>query len=373
MSSTQPNSKTPSTPGVEENKDTNSSQAKEPLDEAKDPQPKQPIPVDKKKTKGKRGSTGASEDDGSDESIENQQTKLTESLGNKTEGTIGIGSDHQVVVPPFTGTQPVESRNPTLVWKTNAVTQDAYEDYILRAEKILSGFIQSNGMERPSKLTTTRPRKSNTPLVFHDRAINVDKLFDLLHQKEYDATKALGAITATPREYIDLWTENEIKQFADFSRKTSGSLRIIAKNIPTRNFKSIVDYQYRFLTPEQHCLQEEKSREEALHMIECIEKRCFDSVVVRMSATGEKKARDWYANKTGNAPSAVENREDKAMTVILEIRDKLEPNKYEEFEDTFEKYHANPALLNTKFRDLLSDHRELYEKIQAFLPRRLRN
>ena len=73
---------------------------------------------------------------------------------------------------------------------------------------------------------------------------------------------------------MTVWSTDEKDIFGSGFRRYSGSLRMIAKSIaPTKEFKDVVDYYYRFKIPDQFRRLTDMKREQAVRIMECIETR----------------------------------------------------------------------------------------------------
>jgi hypothetical protein len=78
---------------------------------------------------------------------------------------------------------------------------------------------------------------------------------------------------------------------------------MIGKGIaPTKDFKDTIDYHYRFKIPDQFRRFQDKKREQAVRMIECIETRRHLNVVINTQSDrigiqdnggAKRKASDW--------------------------------------------------------------------------------
>lgn len=248
--------------------------------------------------------------------------------GSTTKGSIFVGPEHQVDVPPFTPGQTVASRNPTLVWKPGAVSDDVVDEYLNKASKILNDYMEQNGLvvddpyaPLPSArvMAMVEAENNGKPLTLSRlstasslskdrnelmRECKLDELLTTLQENDYNPEKALAYVAENPREFLTIWTEKERESFNSVFRRNQGSLRMIAKALSgTKTFKDVVDYHYRFKIPDQFRRYQEKKREQALRMMECVEhRRSLEAPISqRHEAAAELRKRDaakkneeWY-------------------------------------------------------------------------------
>jgi hypothetical protein len=280
-----------------------------------------------------RGSfTSDDDDDDDDDSDSNnddyrQNGGIPVAEGSTEKRDIQVGPEYQVVVPEFIPNQKVVSRNPTLVWQPEKISDDELDDYFKQAADILTPFLHKQGwtmaepysplpsdqMERVvidsgterlptlSSISTASSLsgKSNSLL----RECDADSLLFVLGQKMYNTKDALASIEASPRDFVTVWSQDEKERFDSGFRRYSGSLRMIGKGIaPTKDFKDTIDYHYRFKIPDQFRRFQDKKREQAVRMIECIETRRHLNVVINTQSDRigiqdnggtKRKASDW--------------------------------------------------------------------------------
>lgn len=252
-----------------------------------------------------------------------------ETEGSTTKGNIYIGPEHQVDVPPFVPGQTVVSRNPTLVWKPGAVSDELVDGYLNEASKILNEYMEQNGLvindpyaplpsaraeallqaENNGKpLTLSRLSTASQLSQDHNeltRECKIDELLAALDVHDYNPKKALAYVAKHPRHYITIWTQKEKDSFNTVFRRHSGSLRMISKALQgSKTFKDVVDYHYRFKIPDQFRRYQEKKREQAVRMMECVEhRRSLEAPIfqrdeaveeLRKRAAAKKNKKEWY-------------------------------------------------------------------------------
>lgn len=223
-----------------------------------------------------------------EEGIDEGSTKL---------GYIRVGRDHQVFVPPFIPNLSSVSRHPIMVWKPGMISQNKIDEYIEEAAKILTPFLQerrwtqeeayapfpSARLEAISKaltqqrLPTLSSVSTTASLATKEtgalREVDTDALLRNLHTSQYDVQAALGIVSAAPRDFVSVWTPQDKNTFDDGFRRYSGSLRAIYKGMGNKDLQDVIDYHYRFKIPDQFRRFQERKREQAVRMLECIETR----------------------------------------------------------------------------------------------------
>lgn len=267
-----------------------------------------------------------SSDSSSDDDDDEKPGVVAEGEGSTLKGQILVGPQHQVEVPPYDPAKKAEvkSRNPTMVWKpNNPLSNEQLDEYFAKASDILTPYAEQNQLTMGNHPFTSvsadhmevlmRNRKNNAPLTVSAistasslssdhkmnssknnllRECDVDALLSLLHEKNYGIAAALEALAAKPLDYLSAWTVSEKEKFDNGFRKYAGALRMIAaKSIgPTKSCQDVIDYHYRFKIPDQFRRYQDKKREQAVRMMECIETRRFhDSTatvnIIQLSAT----------------------------------------------------------------------------------------
>ena len=242
--------------------------------------------------------------------------------GTTEERYIQVGRDYQVFVPPYVPNQRSVSRRPTMVWKPGMMEQDAIDSYIDDATKVLTPFLRerrwtheepyapfpSERLEGLSKSLSQKrlPTLSSVSTVGSVtkksvdalREIDTDALMTNLHKSEYDVTSALAAVTANPTNFLTIWNPQEKEVFDTGFRRYAGSLRAIYKGMGTKDLRDVIDYHYRFKIPDQFRRFQERKREQAVRMVECIETRRSLNAPILMPTNlrpaSDKQKADWY-------------------------------------------------------------------------------
>jgi hypothetical protein len=210
---------------------------------------------------------------------------------------IRVGKDHQVFVSPFNPNLNSVSRHPSMVWKPGMISQDCIDKYVVAAAKVLTPFLRERRwtqeepyapfptarLEEISKslkqqrlptlssvsTVSSLATKGNGAL----REVDADALLRNLHASQYDVKDALQIVSASPRDFVTVWTQHEKNVFDACFRRYSGSLRAIYKGMGNKVLQEVIDYHYRFKIPDQFRRFQERKREQAVRMLECIETR----------------------------------------------------------------------------------------------------
>jgi hypothetical protein len=269
---------------------------------------------------------GSSDDDDDDDDDDTESSLLSgddrellpvmpEGEGSSLRAAISVGSKHQVTVPKFEGPVPVRSRHPTLVWSPGQISElelhkfchqlalivnpylrergltmtDPYTPLPAdRTEQLVAAEAERLGMETFRRLQPTvdpwirtgshvstagRLTGDPNPLL---KECNADAVLEFLHRHKYDTRAAMEVVRARPLEVlptlVSAFTRAEKRSFDEAFRYSSGSLRKVADGMEMP-LKDVVDYWYRFKIPSQFRVYQDKKREQALRIIECIEKR----------------------------------------------------------------------------------------------------
>jgi hypothetical protein len=210
---------------------------------------------------------------------------------------IRVGKDHQVSVPPFIPNINSVSRHPIMVWKPEMIHQEGIDNYVCGAAEILTPFLRERRwtQEEPyAPFPTARleeiskslkqqrlPTLSSVSTVSslatrkNDalREVDTDALLRNLHASQYDVKSALVIVSASPQDFVTVWTPQEKSVFDACFRRYSGSLRAIYKGMGNKELQDVIDYHYRFKIPDQFRRFQDRKREQAVRMLECIETR----------------------------------------------------------------------------------------------------
>ena len=332
--------------------------------------------------------------------------------GSQLHGSIHVGMEHQVIIPPLNKDLALKDRGAVRVWSPDVASDEKVDAYLEKAAEVLRSYMKQRGLEADPSTTideftkglaiaapardaedaaapapvktagdeNTSARKPRT--VF--RECDVDKLLATYHECNYDVDNAIKAIEIAPEEYLTLWNKQQKELFNAGFRRYYGSLRMIGKGVGrSKGHKDVVDYFYRFKIPEQFCKFKDKKREQAKRILQTVEKRRMRDALATedgdeaKSAATAKKAKDLA--KTLGSPGAigqVEKRSVMARDLLSVIRDTIGPLNYLKIckllkANQTRKGSSIPALKD-RAEELLGDHPELFDRFVAFLPKRHR-
>lgn len=197
-----------------------------------------------------------------------------ESEGNATQ-KIMVGPAHQATLPPFTPRQRSQAEHapPVPIWIPDKINDVDIDEYLDSAKDILIQYMKEKNIE----ITRNVPQnldEAHLQSKFTVREFNADQIFKVLHDKSYDKENALKAIKTSPHLYLNVWTKEEKELYdAGFKRHFS-AIRVIANGMSSfKKHKDVVDYHYRFKIPDQFRRYEDKKREQAMRMLQAIEKQ----------------------------------------------------------------------------------------------------
>ena len=215
--------------------------------------------------------TGITEED-NDESSDESSDDGSELGISTSEGKIKIGSEYQVFVLPVSSLPKTSSGPFTLdelsisKWIPGKIGSEEISDYLHKANVILSDTLAKiDGDECP---VVKGPEKAlklrvSTKIL---RECDEDSLLDELHHCRYNVKEAILRVKKNPLNYLTIWGKEEKSQFDAGFKRYCASLRNIAKGVPTKSCKDIVDYHYRFKIPDQFTKFQEKRKEQAQRM-----------------------------------------------------------------------------------------------------------
>lgn len=342
--------------------------------------------------------------------------------GTTEQRDIQVGKKYQVYVPPYVPNQPIVSRNPIRMWKPGKIDQEGIDKYVKQASQILTPFLRTNSLtqEEPyapfptermeelsrslewKRLPTLSSVSTVSSLTTHKvdalREVNIDALLRNLHVSNYNIQAAIAVIEASPMDYITAWSPLEKTRFNTGFRRYSGSLRAIYKGMGNKALRDVIDYHYRFKIPDQFRRFQERKREQAVRMLECIETRrnlnapimisnnivgSSQSVInangngsggaVGTGADEKRDAGDWTTTGSTLLAVSVEERRVKAKELLLDVEAKLGRDTMMRVMDIL-KNADETALVQckTKLLETFRGHQEFQTRFLEFLPQQLR-
>jgi len=261
--------------------------------------------------------SSSSDDDDDGEDTEDAVMKIGDTENflpaspRKQVGIIHVGEGHQAVVPPLSSLKDPSAYNTQskaiCVWIPGRIPDDALKRYFSDSRKELKKFVERQKGEYifeadtvsmpPSCVAESDPSAPRGALWLKKdlaRECNGDELLDELHRNDYSVEAALAVITKTPRKFLTLWSASERQRFELGFQKYCGTLRSIAKLIPSKNAKDVVDYHFRFKIPEQFRKYAEQKMQQARRMMATADLRLLENASAGgKSGTSIKKSRNW--------------------------------------------------------------------------------
>ena len=330
--------------------------------------------------------------------------------GSQLHGSIHVGMEHQVVIPPLDRDLALKDRGAVRVWSPDSVSEEQVDADLERAAEALASYMKLRGLEADPSTTIDEFEKGvATAAPAHDdpgtggestsssarkprtvfRECDVDKMLATFYECNYNADNAIRAIEIAPEEYLTLWNKQQKELFNAGFRRYYGSLRMIGKGVGrSKGHKDVVDFFYRFKIPEQFCKYKDRKREQAKRILQTVEKRRMRDALAAdgdddsksaasIGGGSSKKAKE--LSKTLGSPSSigqVEKRRVMARDLLSVIRDTIGPQNYLKIckllkANQSRKGSSIPALKD-RAEELLGDHPELLDRFIAFLPKKHR-
>jgi hypothetical protein len=366
-----------------------------------------PEGTERNDTMGTSSSDGSDDDDDSASSdSRREKMQIIEGEGSNLRSDILVGGKHQAVVGPFVRGQIVQSRKPKLVWKPHQLSEAALHDFLSKLADLHTPYLTRHGLttqepycplpidraeelmrKMPSGESLTGSSISTASSVCIERnallkECNIDAALELLHDHQYNADAALEAVKNNLDSLSGGWSRAEKEIFDQGFRHYDGSLRMIGKKIgPTKTFRDVVDYHYRFKIPDQFRLYQTKRREQAVRMMDCIEKRRYhDHTLYPSSETtaaakdiepGAKRRKHWSETSVAETTGAVEERRQSAKDLLLEVQKVKGKETMGEVAAIIRQLHT---AYDAETKDALFSHLRGYPDLQKrfldFLPKR---
>lgn len=271
-------------------------------------------------------------------------------------GDIQVGSRFQMKVGPYVPFVKVASRGPKLVYQANRLSDDETFAFLNSVALLHNSYLNRSGLSMDEPYTPLsqdraeeimRSIPGNKPLTgsFMSTASMIagkrsrlakeccaDALLEILADHEYNTARALTTIQANLSRITVGWSRPEKEIFDDGFRRHQGALRLIVKAIgPTKSIKDVVDYYYRFKIPDQFRKYQDKKREYAVRMVECIEtKRYHDFSTLSQGAVsgpinGCQESSDivshWSGMPVSTIADAKEERIRAAKKLLLDVKE----------------------------------------------------
>ena len=384
---------------------------------------------------------GDDDDDETSSSSESDNARMVvaEGEGSVLRESIEVGPEHQAVVPPFDpASRMPRSRNPTLVWKKGLLTNDQIAEFMDRVAEKHNRYLDQQRLSAATNATYTpildvapldrvlqqhtTERLTGSSLSTASMLAGADRRGTL--RKECDADALLAILTdcqgnvaqAVERATAQLdhitrgaWTMTERAQYNKGFRQYQAALWKIAKYLaPAKSMQEVVDYHFRCKIPDQFRHYQDKKREIAVRIVECMEEKrshltngggsSSTSATNHAAATTKTTATEgdeshppppplvppppqphWSELSVQDVATYTETRRRKARDLMLDIQEELGDEtlaKVATWIRQLNHHHTNhnttTAAADTKVRHslltTLQGHASLHERMMEFLP-----
>lgn len=346
--------------------------------------------------------SSASEDEGGNEESDSSSSSeapvkaqpIQEGEGSALRGDIQVGPKYQMKVGKFVPGQTVRSRGAKLVFKKGAIDDDSLHGFLEKAAKLHRAYLKKHGIllqdpytplsqEEAENLMKELPKDElptgstlSTASMLSGKRCNLTKecspdyLLEILSENLYDTKKALRAVEADLERITVGWTKHERDIFDDGFRRHEGELRPIARAIaPTKSMREVVDYHYRFKIPDQFRKYQDKKREQAARMLNCIETRQYHDSLVSSNDTMSKSSH-WTEKSAADLATQKNERVQSAKDLLLEIKNRLGKAVMVNVASVVRELQVS---YTQEARDdlfkLLHDQPELQKRFLGFLPK----
>ena len=341
----------------------------------------------------------SSDDDAGDATDEDEKRVVAEGEGSNLRTSIAVGTAFQAFVPPFqpNATHTVTRRPAKPVWKPGKISEETLADYLQNAAKILNAYLKKNLLtstepytpipnERAEKLMHENPEgglltgsslstasilscaKRNNLL----KECDIDRLMERLWDCEGDIEKALTLVEQEPTRFVTAWAQFEKDLFNDNFRRHHGTIRKIAKSVaPFKTMQEVIDYQYRFKIPDQFRLYQERKREIAVRIVECIDhRRVIDPSTESRRRPLGSTGQHWSETSATDLVRATEERREKARQLMLDVNATLGKGVVGQVANAVKELNrADTPPARASLFSLLHGHTDLQRRFNEFLPK----
>ena len=353
------------------------------------------------------------DDDDDDESSQNGNHSdefshvIQEGEGSIRPGHIQVGDNYQVAVGPFVPNRKVVSRNPTVWWKPGCVAEENLQAFSDRVAAAQTPFLLEHNMtndEPYTPLSTSRvgeflqhfpegeilttSHMSSASVTMGEKysklfkECDIDEVLCVLAEHDFDTQEALGVIEKDRERISNAWTATEREIFDSSYRRNHGNLRVVAQDLMTKTMKQVVDYFYSFKIPDQFRKYQNKKREQAVHLMECIDRRRRGlPILLPKSNSNESdgesgdentkaKPSHWQENNVDESLHSVERRYGAAKKLLLEVDSLLGEDVFVKVATAVRKLRTSHdrSLKESILREL-KGHPDLQRRFLDFLPR----
>jgi hypothetical protein len=206
---------------------------------------------------------------------------------------------------------------------------------------------------------------------------NVDAVLELLHDHNYDTDKTLEAIKSDLNKITSGWSTVEKDIFNEGFRRHQGSLRDISRALnPTKTFKDVADYWFRFKISDQFRIYQDKKRVQAVRLMECIEKRRYHECTLMNGSLREEREnrrenkRSWAETNSADVATALMERRQAAKKLLLDVQAILGQEVMGKVASIVKELQSSyDRRAKEELFDLLAKQPELRKRFLDFLPK----
>lgn len=299
---------------------------------------------------------------------------IQEGEGGTLRGNTMVGDKYQVTVDPFVPNRLVPSRCPTLVYKPGCISEsemqqfadelaDYHTPYLETRDLVIATqpYTPLTGTKADALRETLLPDGQLTGSTISSASVflgitpshllkecDVDEVLLLLSTHNFDRKEALMAIQCNTDQISTSWSATEREIFDSAYRQHQGALRSVAQALhPTKTMKDVIDYFYRFKIPDQFRLYQDKKREQAALLMECIEKRRAGiAITISHNDDGESdlessKMKRWQDTPVEDIVGTLEIRRHKAKKLLLEVNNRFGREFLAKISAMIERLHSS--------------------------------
>jgi len=332
----------------------------------------------------------APEDCDDDSYINESTSKMPPTTEGSATQQIMVGEKHQAVISKLVTNKGFTSKrgiSPTLVWKPNVLSGEEFDSFVVEIGKILKEYLKQSSIEITRSLPHNLSPK-HLPSNFTCREFDMDAICKVLHDKSYNVSVAIKNVKDNPKRYLFLWTKEDKELYNTGFRRHFSTIRLISKGMgEAKNHKEVVDYHYRFKIPDQFKRYEDKKREQARRILECVDRHRLEEylsqgssqIASTNSGNVTKKSQSW--SKTGGGSSSAvgeaESRRIGAKEFLVAMKDTIGIENYLILVNHLKGLHSRVMTIpqcREGFASVLEqNHPELMKRFDEYLPRKFRN
>jgi len=284
-----------------------------------------------------------------------------EGEGSTLRESIEVGPNHQAVVPKWNprAKPKIRSRNPKLVWKPGMFTDEQVGNFLEGVAKHHTPFLDKNrltstatytpvlGRAKLDKLLQRWPERltgsslSTASMLAGEskraklrKECDVDTLLEIMTDSRGSVERAIDTASMDLDRITRAWTFSEKSLYNEGFRRHQGVLRKIAKSVaPVKSMQDVVDFHYRFKIPDKFRQYQEKKREIAVRIVECMEEKRAYQPPSNLNTSLEEdpvsnaedaaEARHWSETSSQEVATLTDLRRKRARQLMVNVHEEL--------------------------------------------------